>query len=84
MGRISERDLSRVCKRLSCNYPSTLAVRCNLVIFLSVEILKSGPTLRKATEVVTINRYLLNYQDLIATVDGLDFTSQVYKVMDKR
>ena len=75
--RMSDQNYDRVSKRFSISAHASIASSFNsgdkVIIFSpSVEIFKNGPTLRKATEVVAINHYELNYQDLIATVDGLD------------
>ena len=68
----------RVSKRISINCPVICkSIRSQLIIFsASVEILKNGPTLRKATEITFVDRDtgFFKYQDLIAAVDGLDLT----------
>ena len=74
--RMSEQGIFRVCKRVSIDLP---AVRNSLssesIIFSpSVEILKNGPTLRKATEITEFRKRICFYNYLIAAVDGLDLT----------
>ena len=82
MESVSDMNVSRVSKRVSISNDTSIempSIRAfqedKLIIFSpSVEILKNGPTLRKATEILINNGHKLKYQDLIAAVDGLDLT----------
>ena len=74
---MSAQHVSSVCKRVVFDFPRVhlASFDYRLIIFSpSVEILKNGPKLRKATEILGLGGIYFNYQDSIATVDGLDLT----------